>query len=212
MLPLREVAAEGAPDDPHVDVAGGDRFHDPLRRRSRGPRVRLRESDDVPEHSAALERVGRRRVAAGVREGMEAYAQLSQRRVVEGPQMDVLVCRVDEYVRRSIIRLRREHLVVTRRNTHDEVAFLRLQGATDEAAPLGFEGVPERRVHLAGEQLRDPVLESFLLLVGEGKVVGVRANAKLALRRRRSREQKNGDRGCPLPVADSSHGTPLRAA
>src|SRR5438045_9651989 len=98
--------------------------------------------------------------------------------------MAVLVCPVDAYVRRSIIRLRREHLVVTRRNTHDEVAFLRPQGATDEAAPLGFEGVPERRVHLAGEHLRDPVLESFPLLVGTGTVGGARAHRRLAPRRR----------------------------
>jgi hypothetical protein len=111
-----------------------------------------------------------------------ADAQRFQPGIIERADVEMMRAARDEHVRRSIIWLCREHGVDAGGKAHHDVAAAGLECVAEKAAALRPPGVLDMGMKIAGQQLGNPVLESFPTLIRERQIVGIGTHAQ----RRRS--------------------------
>src|ERR1700758_1850239 len=133
--------------------------------------------------------------------GYDAKAQTRKLRILRTLYGTALVRPVEHDVAREIIRVCGLHDFVAGNRPHYEVTEVSPQRVAHEPDHLRKPRVFYLQTELCAHQLCDLVLEAFLLLVGERKVVGVGTNLELAaiddvggLRGARSAHNKQPDK------------------
>src|SRR5262249_47563401 len=146
-------------------------------------RVERVETDDVRDDTPFGQLVDWRRIRVILAEQVDADLDRLQDRIIERLELEAFIFAVYEDVRRSVVRLRgADQVVAGWRADHDVAAALFERGihrVPDEAAPLPPPDVADLRAEVFGDDLGDLVLEAFLLLVRERKVLRVGADAEL---------------------------------
>jgi len=93
----------------------------------------------------------------------------------------------------SVIRLRRRHRVEADGRLDHDVAESAEDRVPQDAPAAGPPVVDDRRIEISRDDVGDLVLESLLLIVGEGHVVGIGADSQVGGRpRRRAGDECDG--------------------
>jgi len=170
---LRVVACHRAPQHASVDLAGGKIINHRFRRIVEA-RVDHQLIGLCTTHQARQRHVGCGRCA-----GDDADTLALQLRILE--YIDVLkpAARLrDQRIGCAVVGIGALHEVVALRKAHDDVAAMRTQRHAHEARRLREEDVVELLLQLLRKKLRELVLETLPLLVGERQIARVGADAQ----------------------------------
>src|SRR4051794_23948483 len=155
--------------------------------------------------------MSRRRVAGIVADQLDADLQAFETGVVEGEAVKSCIATADEHIGRAVIGTARRHDVHVAADTGPEIALLLIQSVTDIAPALRPPDILQFRVEIGGNELGELIFEALTRSIREGKVVGVGAGGKRALRHQAARAEQDQSDDCDAPhrgAATAPHGLP----
>src|SRR3954447_24806009 len=124
---------------------------------------------------------------------MYADTQLLKTRIVQGCNLQAAILTLDEDVSGGVVRSRRAYGIQLRRHAHDYIAQTRAQRILQKRFSLSPPRILDLRVHIVGEEFRQPILDSLASLVRKRQIIGIRAHAQLSLLRSEQWETEQQD-------------------